>query len=729
MPGPSPKTVEMGRDTLVEAPRKFETQKTVSFVKPKALDLFCGTKSVTRALETLGFEVFPLDNRPSTKPSFCTDILGWSYKETFEPSTFQLIFASLPCTELSTALTTRERDLVLAEKLIMKTLEIIEFFQPKEYFIENPASSLLKDMECMAGIPRIRVDYCQVEPAWGYQKPTMIFGTVENLQNVQCDFENCAALKPGQKRHKVRLGGNSYGVTRSQKYRVPGKLLVYLCGEKVVKKPVSHTKKIVKSNLGVLSPQGSSTRSDIDQQESCHSNSALSKWRKRQKWTLLSGGWSGSPDDQVSQQQSTVDVPKLKLMPRILQQFCISDVEKAQTFGKELQLLLRVQVTSSDGGKKNLLALVDTGAQVNLFRMGLFDADFLVRAKNPVRLVAVNGAALLGGENEITLDVGLLAHAISGKQKPWHVESSFLEANIKVDLILSYPWLKKNRLGVLPHENALCVGSGTVQLLRSWQTQEERELYEPNTHESGFTDEQTISTVHVEMEGEIKSAEIEKIKKLRLRVPNGNGFRDTLLTEAECVEVVRSLGGSSDELLVGRVITTDSDASEWGENQPLVDELRAKLLKDFGGTVLRTEVLTDPPIRGPNCEAKIYLKPGAQPKKQKGILLQGERADAMRDIASEWLQHKKTESGFGPWSSPAFPVKKKSNKWRGVVDLRWVNSQCMDDAYPLPRISDILVKMGRKKIFSLMDLKDAFHQIPLNPESRPITATSTPLGM
>ena len=40
-----------------------------------------------------------------------------------------------------------------------------------------------------------------------------------------------------------------------------------------------------------------------------------------------------------------------------------------------------------------------------------------------------------------------------------------------------------------------------------------------------------------------------------------------------------------------------------------------------------------------------------------------------------------------------------------------------------------MIKQGRKRIFSIMDLKDAFHQIPLKEESRTITNTSTPKGM
>ena len=102
----------------------------------------------------------------------------------------------------------------------------------------------------------------------------------------------------------------------------------------------------------------------------------------------------------------------------------------------------------------------------------------------------------------------------------------------------------------------------------------------------------------------------------------------------------------------------------------------------------------------------------------------------MEDVTAEWLAEKKIEEGKGPWSSPCFPVATKTpNKWRGVVDMRHVNEQCVEDAYPLPRIEDMLVQQGAREIHSALDLKDAFHQIPLAEGSRYITCTATPRGI
>ena len=61
--------------------------------------------------------------------------------------------------------------------------------------------------------------------------------------------------------------------------------------------------------------------------------------------------------------------------------------------------------------------------------------------------------------------------------------------------------------------------------------------------------------------------------------------------------------------------------------------------------------------------------------------------------------------------------------------MRGPNSQSRRVNYPLPRIEDLLVKQGGNQIFSILDLRQAFHQQPLHPDSRPITCCYTPLGV
>ncbi|XP_068082891.1 nose resistant to fluoxetine protein 6-like [Anabrus simplex] len=58
-----------------------------------------------------------------------------------------------------------------------------------------------------------------------------------------------------------------------------------------------------------------------------------------------------------------------------------------------------------------------------------------------------------------------------------------------------------------------------------------------------------------------------------------------------------------------------------------------------------------------------------------------------------------------------------------VVDYsRTINQYTELDAYPLPRTEDIVNKVANYEVFSSVDLKNAYHQIPIYEEDRPYTA-------
>ena len=114
--------------------------------------------------------------------------------------------------------------------------------------------------------------------------------------------------------------------------------------------------------------------------------------------------------------------------------------------------------------------------------------------------------------------------------------------------------------------------------------------------------------------------------------------------------------------------------------------------------------------------------------------MHGERKEALEKITQEWIDKKFIEPATAQnaeWLSQTFPVPKKSATfpWRGVVDMRGPNSQTRRCNYPLPKIEDILVKHGGNQIFTILDLKQAFHQQPLHPDSRHITCCFTPHGL
>jgi len=58
-----------------------------------------------------------------------------------------------------------------------------------------------------------------------------------------------------------------------------------------------------------------------------------------------------------------------------------------------------------------------------------------------------------------------------------------------------------------------------------------------------------------------------------------------------------------------------------------------------------------------------------------------------------------------PQTSPVFFVPKKDGKKRMVQDYQYLNSWTIKNNYPLPLISDLVDSIGKKKVFTKMDLR------------------------
>ena len=154
---------------------------------PKALFLCSGTGSVGEPFRESGWEVTDVDWSPKHKPDIETDITTWDYKAAFEPGHFQVIWASPDCTQYSIARTTAKtpRNFETADKLVQACLDIIEYLQPKYFFVENPNSGYLKTRPVVKGLPYVIVDYCMYKCL--YRKRTRIWTNCKDWKPKLCD--------------------------------------------------------------------------------------------------------------------------------------------------------------------------------------------------------------------------------------------------------------------------------------------------------------------------------------------------------------------------------------------------------------------------------------------------------------------------------------------------------------------------------------------------------------
>jgi hypothetical protein len=88
---------------------------------------------------------------------------------------------------------------------------------------------------------------------------------------------------------------------------------------------------------------------------------------------------------------------------------------------------------------------------------------------------------------------------------------------------------------------------------------------------------------------------------------------------------------------------------------------------------------------------------------------------------------------ISPFAAPVMLVKKSDGNKRLVIDYRRLNAITIKNAFPLPRIDELLDVAGRPsptgtKYFSKMDLANGFHQIAMVPEDIQKTAFNTHFG-
>ena len=163
------------------------------------LELFSGTGSVGKVCEQLGWNVISVDNElPATHQ---IDIMEFDYKQ-YPKDYFSIVWGSPPCTDYSTLqscwLGRKKADGILytreimeermkeADKLVLKTFEIIDYFNPELWCVENPQTGKLKSREIMKDIPFYDVSYCMYCD-WGYEKKTRIWTNKKDWNNLICD--------------------------------------------------------------------------------------------------------------------------------------------------------------------------------------------------------------------------------------------------------------------------------------------------------------------------------------------------------------------------------------------------------------------------------------------------------------------------------------------------------------------------------------------------------------
>ncbi len=167
----------------------------------KLLELFSGTGSVGKVARLYGVEVLSLDR--DMDADIKMDIMQWNYEE-YPPHYFDIIWASPPCTEYSRAKTIGVRKIDESNEIVKRVLDIINYFDPIYFMIENPQTGLLKEQWIMGNIPYDDLDYCKY--GMPYRKRTRLWNNLYGWTPLPLCKKDCENIIDGKHKEQAQRG-------------------------------------------------------------------------------------------------------------------------------------------------------------------------------------------------------------------------------------------------------------------------------------------------------------------------------------------------------------------------------------------------------------------------------------------------------------------------------------------------------------------------------------------
>jgi len=215
--------------------------------KKSLLELFSGTHSVGKVLKDK-YDIISLDRDLGDPDNISNthiqeDIMTWDYK-IYPRGMFDVIWASpvclwwsnLRCSWIGRKLKGMDRPFTkqdiqddidkYGKPMVDKVREIIDYFEPKHYIIENPKTGKIKTY--ITDLPYYDVDYCKYCD-WGYKKSTRFWTNIEGFQPKVCknDCENIVVVGEDKKqyKHKINLASSEMVMDNGKLVRVNSKEL------------------------------------------------------------------------------------------------------------------------------------------------------------------------------------------------------------------------------------------------------------------------------------------------------------------------------------------------------------------------------------------------------------------------------------------------------------------------------------------------------------------------
>ena len=176
------------------------------------------------------------------------------------------------------------------------------------------------------------------------------------------------------------------------------------------------------------------------------------------------------------------------------------------------------------------------------------------------------------------------------------------------------------------------------------------------------------------------------------------------------------------ELYMTLLTLDDDDDNQAVEAGAAVD----KLVSEYPDVFAADLPAGVPPDRG--MPHVIKLKPGAEAPNKATYKMSPLELDNLRQQLDELLAHKFIQPSSSPYGAPVLFVKKKDGSLRFCVDYRALNKITERNCYPLPRIDELLDRLHGATIFTKLDLRSGYWQVPIATDDVPKTAFKTRYG-
>jgi hypothetical protein len=137
------------------------------------------------------------------------------------------------------------------------------------------------------------------------------------------------------------------------------------------------------------------------------------------------------------------------------------------------------------------------------------------------------------------------------------------------------------------------------------------------------------------------------------------------------------------------------------EDHPTLREYRDVFLEEVSGL---------PPRR--DIDFLVELAPGVVPVSRTPYRMSTPELVELKLQLKEMMEKGYIRPNVSPWGAPVMFVKNKDGTLRLCVDYRQLNKVTIKNKYPLPRIDDLFDQLGGASIFSKIDLRSGYHQVP-----------------